>query len=274
MKNKRFDGKFLDFPLYCLTYCNGEAERLKDIALFCVVDYALKTDFEQLIQDRIKDIDFSLKMTDGIVSDDLINQKIFLATQDYGVKIDSFDEAKSIWIEIKTKIINYEDKFGKDAFCRMPKQLTYEVIEGKFPFREFSILAAIYSKLGKKNTYYKMSYEQIAYRMLGYRRKDIALIEKPTIQVLPDWTIGYWVKKLKKRRFFRSATFFKEKYYSTRIKYDDTLRVQVGKMILRRTENNVNIEEREWQKDLQKEIKRIRLTKTRNRMYLDTDPNV
>lgn len=107
----------------------------------------------------------------------------------------------------------------------MGKKLSEDVINDYFSLREYKVLAAIQSILGKQKPFQRITYEQISYRMLGYKRKRIALAEGKDLHVLSTHQIKTTVAKLIRKKFLICVTYhFREKYYSTKIKRINLLR--------------------------------------------------
>lgn len=238
------DGKFIDFPLCCLAYIKGEKQRLTEIALFCVIEKALKLEKDKIIFARISNTDFSFMTAIDFVPDDPFHQKIGIASQDLGISISNILEANSVWVTIKEFVISYEAKYKKDAYCRMGRQLTFETIEGKFPYRDYSVLCAISSILGKSRINpYLIPDKRIAYCMHGYKTEKIASIENPDIELLSDKQLDKIVKRLKGKSGKSFIGYVKMprkgKYYSTRIKETDKLREAI-KQKRERRQNSTN----------------------------------
>jgi len=250
---KEFDKKFIEFPLFCLLYCANDKKRLKDIILYCIVDSAIKSK----IDDKI---DCSLVKPDDFDNDNEIYVKIAAAAVEYNYKIESIEKAINVWLEIKPQIVAYEGKYGTDAYCRMGMQLTNDVITGRFGFREYKVLAAIQSTLGKKRTHLRITYENISYRALGYKMKKIAYAEGITQGALSGRQIKTSVIKLINKKLLTSVTYFKrEKYYSTVIKCPEKLRELIKNKKQHNHQVSCGIEDFRWSLKTKEEMESMRM---------------
>jgi len=275
MKNKGMDGKFLDFPLCCLVYINGNKNKLEEIALFCVIEKALKLDQNYKIKKRIKETDFNFMIAKDFDVKQKLHISIALASKDLGIKIKSIEKATHTWLKIKELVEKFKNKYGIDAYCSMGRQITFETIAGKLPLRLYLVLAAIHSILGKSKAHVRITYERIAIRMTGYKSKDILKKEKPRMKILSDRQVGLTVAKLREKNLIRIFVYNqRERFYSTRIKYEDTLRELVAKSKLQKAERKYCVEDREMSQRIKSQIRRIKLTGKPNTMYLNTDPNM
>jgi len=256
MNRNKFDKKFIEFPLICLSYIQNDRNRLKDILRMCIVDIALKSTLNTDIdygQVQAKDFDF----------DNPIHKEITAIANNYNVVLDSYEKATNNWLDLKTISINYEKSFGKDAYCRMGKELTIDAINGNFSLREYLCLAAIQSILGKRKRFLRITYEQIAYRMLGYKSKLIAH-ELGYADILSPIQIRKSVMKLMKKRLIVCVTYmFREKYYSTKIKSAKALREVISESKIKNARLRSGIDDYEWSLNTQKEIKHLRIDRTK-----------
>ncbi|MBX3008034.1 MAG: hypothetical protein KF816_08415 [Melioribacteraceae bacterium] len=252
MRRNQFDKKFIEFPLVCLSYCSGDKNLLKDILIMCIVDNALKSTIKELCNpELIKANDFDCKNP--------IHQKIALVSIEYNTPLFSFEEAINKWIDIKTKIIEYEKIYGKDAYCRMGKQLIEDVINGRFGFREYAVLAAIHSILGKSKPYARITYEQISCRVLGYKKKSIKEVEIKNESALSARQIKTSILKLVKKKLVTTITYQqREKYYSTKIKKRDSLCELIAKKKLKHHELKLGIEDQIWSNNLRQQMDSMR----------------
>lgn len=272
MKKNGMDGKFLDFPLCCLAYVAGDKNKLDEVANFCVVEKAFKMDNNYKIKGRIKATDFSFMTAKDFDITQKLHLAIALFAKDLGIKINSIEEATNSWLRIKEFVGQYELKYGKDAYCRMGRQITFEVIYGELPLRMYLVLAAIHSILGKRNSFLRITYERIAYCMTGFKRKEYAIMENPKQKLLTDRQIGTCVEKLREKNLIRVFVCNRrEKFYSTRIKYEETLREIVAKSKLQKAEKKYHVEDREMSQQIKSQIRRIKMTGKPNTMFLNTD---
>jgi hypothetical protein len=250
--SKDFDKKFIEFPLHCLLYCADDKERLKEIILFCIVDSAMKSKiYEESDINYAKPEDFDI--------DNEIHRKITSAAAEYNYGIESIGKAINVWLEIKPILLDYEDKYGMDAYCSMGMQLTNDVLNERFGFREYKVLAAIQSVLGKKKIYLRITYEHISYRVLGYKKKKIALAEGKMQGALSARQIKTSVTKLIHKKLLTTATYMnREKYYSTKIKSADKLRELIKNKKIRNYAIRHGTEDYRWSIQTKEELSMMR----------------
>lgn len=247
---KQFDKIFLEFPLIYLNYIGDDICKLNELLEMQVVDKALKS------SNNIT-LDFSKVKISDFDHENPVHRKIVVTAKILNVKIDSIENAIQYWLDFKTFQISYEDKYGKDAFCRIGKKLTEDVINGYFGLREYKVLAAIQSVLGKQKSFLRITYEQISYRMHGYKRKRITQIEGKNLHVLSAHQIKTSVTKLINKKLLICVTYlFREKYYSTKIKRTDVLRDMIAR---KKKEYFICASAKydaEWSRKIQREIRR------------------
>jgi len=275
MLKNGMDGKFLDFPLCCLAYIEGNQNKLKEIAFYCVVTKALELEYNYKIIGRIKATDFSYMTAKDFDVTQKLHLSIALVSKDLGIKIESIEEATNCWIAVKEYIRDHETKYGIDAYCSMGRKLTYEAIEGKLPLRIYLVLAAIHSILGKSKPYLRITYERIAVRMTGCKSKDVLKEEKPQTRIISDRQVGLTVAKLREKNLIRIFVYNRrERFYSTKIKHEDTLRDLVAKSKFQKAEKKYCVEDRRMSQMINSQIKRIKSTGKPNTMFLNTDPEM
>lgn len=246
---KHFDKVFLEFPLIYLSYVKDDINRLNELLQMLIVDSALKSTINTAMDySKIKSNDFDIENP--------IHKKIAVTAYSFSIRVDSFEDAIRYWLDLKTLLYGYEEKYGKDAYCRMGKKLTEDVINGTFSLREYKVLAAIQSILGKQKSFLRITYDQISYRILGYKKKKIALAEGITEGALSAHQIKTSVTKLIDKKMLTCVTYlFREKYYSTKIKQPDLLRSLVAKKKKEKFRLRSNQKDAEWSRQLQNEIR-------------------
>jgi hypothetical protein len=245
----QFDKIFLEFPLIYLNYVGDNISKLNELLEMQVVDKALKS------SNNIK-FDFSKVKIIDFDCENPVHRKIVIAAKMLSVKVDSIENAIQYWLDFKTFQIAYEDKYEKDAYCRIGKKLTEDVINGYFGLREYKVLAAIQSALGKQRPFLRITYEQISYRMHGYKRKRIAKIEGKDLHVLSAHQIKTSVTKLINKKLVLCVTYlFREKYYSTKIKRADVLRDMIARKKKEYFIQASAINDVVWSRKIQEEIR-------------------
>jgi hypothetical protein len=129
----------------------------------------------------------------------------------------------------------FEDRHGKDALVRLRTDLVFDARDGNgITPRELSVLAAIYSVIGRKPDPVLITQQRIQHRALGYKTAAIMEAEIPNrkdgLKPLSDWQIRCMLDRLQARKFFARVTFGRrQSYYSHRMK-EAALRQAVAKM--------------------------------------------
>lgn len=245
---KGYDKIFIEFPIYCFSYCGNEKEKLRDVILYCIADKALKVPAREII-------DYCYMKASDFIYEDIIHKSIASAAEDFGFVVNSIEEVTKCWLELKERQLDYEDKYGKDAFCRMGRQLTEEVIKGNFGFREYKVLGAIQSVLGKKRIYSRITYELLSYRVMGFKTKTIANAEGYEQGELSGPQLKTSVIKLMHKGLLTTATYmFREKYYSTKIKRSAKLRELIEKKKIKNFAVRKGIEDKKWSYELKNKL--------------------
>lgn len=264
MNKRTFDKKFFEFPICVLIYCKTDREKLLELISYCLVEMAICVDaeFEKLDLRNYKlPIDFKENKEFHI--------KIICVAYDYGLEFQSIKTTVIQWQRMKMFTVSFQAKYGKDAICRIGKQLLIETIKGIFDLKELLVLCAIQSVIGKKKIYARITYERIAYCMMGYRKRDISITENMYQQRLSDRQVAICVSKLHNKRLITTITYFREKYYSTRIKTDERLQEIIAHKKYKYAEKKKNVTNKEWARNVKREIERIKNTSTYNRYFLD-----
>ena len=100
---------------------------------------------------------------------------------------------------------SFQERHGTDAIVRLKASLVFEARDGKgITPRELSILAAIYSVIGRKQGPVHITQDRIRCRALGYKRKAVMVAELPTrkdaMQPLSDWRLRTLLDRLQAGR--------------------------------------------------------------------------
>jgi len=114
---------------------------------------------------------------------------------------------------------NHIRQHGNTPTVRLGNTLVWDCIKGRLPYRELSILAAIYSVIGAKRYPVRITRDRIRYRALGYKSAAVMEVELPTrtdgLQPLSIFQIGRTVNELHQRGFFsRARANARQTFYS------------------------------------------------------------
>lgn len=217
------DDEYLQFPLCLLSMTSSKNELYKIIEDYAYINFGLKflpKIDEKIISDYKERVEFIYgehreELTAGILGQQVIwsgNNQIYCNN----LKVDNYFKACQY-------IIKFESEYGKDALVRLRKNIISLLKSGEMSERNFRILTSIYSVIGNKD-YSSVTYEQIRYRMFGFKKRNIFEIEKqnnPKIKLLTHRKIGTTVKKLEIQGWFTSCRpFNRKKYYSNRMDFE------------------------------------------------------
>jgi hypothetical protein len=215
IRKRKFDGKFIEFPLCFLIYVGGKPERLNDIIIFYLIECAYRSN---------KEID--------------LNERIAGIAKEYNCQIGNYDLAFDKYKLLNVLFAQRIQETGAEPYCRIGKNVLFETIEGKFRYEHFAFLCGLSSILGKTCAYKKISRERLSYAMIGYKSKDnFRKGEKGNLKPPADWTIGRIADLLHQKKFFVKYTYHrKQTYYSTKLESIEKLAELVMEMKLRRQE--------------------------------------
>lgn len=197
------DGIFFEFPLCTLQFIESKTD-LEYLISWCIVNHANNL----TIGSHVKRVSESA-------------QYFCISGSNYETRVKRYRDLNSS--------INYFiTKHGKDSYCRIGKSLLFEVRDGQFNFKQFLVLCAIGSIIGKRKKFVRITYERIRYAMHGFRSK--ALFDKLNsngIELLSDKQLKRIIDILHSKKFFAKFTYQRRQiYFSTRLE-DEQLRESV-----------------------------------------------
>lgn len=194
------DGIFFEFPL-CTLQLISEKHQLDNIISWCIINHL----------DKLNTGNIHAKFKDS--------QSYFNITcPRYELTLEKHDS-------LNYKIEEFISKYGKDSYCRIGKNLLFEVRDGQFAFKQFLVLCAISSILGKRKKFVRITYERIRYAMHGFRSKDLFYKLMPNnVELLSDKQLKRIIDILHSKKFFAKFTYQRRQiYFSTRLE-DEQLR--------------------------------------------------
>lgn len=139
------------------------------------------------------------------------------------VKIGSFQLFLKRSDELSIFCSKFVDRHGAEPLVRLKTQFVFEARDGKgLSPRELSILAAIYSVVGRKHGPVLITQARIRRRALGYKNAAVMQLELPQRQdktsPLTVWQLRSLLDKLTTRKFFARSTYANRlTYYSHRM---------------------------------------------------------
>jgi hypothetical protein len=179
---------YFQFPLCLLAFGDDYKQRLETIVDYCVCEEARR---------------INRKLPQGARNASLDTAADFLhvnVSREYAI---------NRWKEANSFIGPWERRYGKDAFVRVGTTLLREACNNTgLSYREFSILCAVNSIIGKRRSVPKRITEpSIRVRAAGYKSWKIAKAELSSgdSRLLTVDQVRYTLKKLHQRRFFARA---------------------------------------------------------------------
>jgi hypothetical protein len=183
---------YFQFPLCLLASGEDYKERLQHIVSYCVYQQAKRTNPK-----------FPRSARNGSLEE---------AANFLGVNIGSPDSTISRWREADSFVRYWEQRYGKDARVRIGTTLLWEAYDNSgVSYREFSILCALNSIIGKRRSVPKRITEpRIRVRAAGFKSWDVAKSELPSdesrkARLLTVDQVRYTLENLHERKFFARA---------------------------------------------------------------------
>jgi hypothetical protein len=238
---RTFDGKFIEFPLSCLSY---PTDKMESILAFCIMKEARKIKY--LHKNNAKGINEEYFPQDFDKNDKWC-LLITIAAFNLRIKIKSYARIKELGSAINIYVNNYTEKYGDDAYCRIGKNLFVDTMNKRFDYKQFTVLCAINSIIGKQSEYKRITKDKILYRMLGYKSKEIFCSEyKLDVRLLTRRQLERIINSLHEKNFFGKFTYAKRiSYYSTKLD-DEQLRKRVLQNKLKTEKHKLNDYDNEY----------------------------
>ena len=174
---------YFQFPLCLLTYGKHERERFRAIIDYNVVHYA-KTKLGGTKRGAIDTAAEILR-----VSYQNIQRSCILGQHKKAAEF----------------VERFEMRHGKDARVRIASSLLWDCYKGGLGYREFSVLCALNSILGKTTVPKRVTQPSLRVRAGGYKSWSVAIAESATERLLSEDQIKRTLNRLQKRGFFARA---------------------------------------------------------------------
>jgi hypothetical protein len=172
---------YFQFPLCLLAYGKHEKERLSAIIDYNVVQYAMK------------------KLGGK-------NRKsIATAAEVLGVSYGNLSSAVPSWQEAHDYVERFQSRHGTDALVRIGAALLWDCRKGALSYREFSILCALNSIMGRSKSPKRITQPAVRIRAAGYKSWSVATAEAATAKLYSEDQIYRTLNRLEKRGFFARA---------------------------------------------------------------------
>jgi hypothetical protein len=217
--------KYFQFMLSALAFYSNPTDRLNAIISFSLIETGLsvrdKLDPGTRVE-RAKAFKKAKDTPSDFQANDELSLAVMLGAKEIGVVPGSIQVSIQKWRQLRDLRKAFEEKHGPDAQVRVRKDLCFETRDNGFSYREFAVLAAIYSCIGAKSYPARVTRKQIQHRALGYKSAKVmdAELSTRTDGELPLTfrQINYVIDKLHERQFFsRGRANERQTFYSTRL---------------------------------------------------------
>lgn len=190
---------YFQFPLCLLAYLEREHERLSAIIDYNVVNYA--------------------KKKPGSTKRDAIHT----AAEVLGVTYQKTPRSHIVqrWKAASEFVERFELRHGKDARVRIASSLLWDCYNGELQYREFCVLCALNSIIGKTTAPKRVTQPSIRVRAAGYKSWSVAIAEGAEGILMSRWQIERTLNRLEKRGLFaRARTGARTVLFKTGVTYE------------------------------------------------------
>jgi hypothetical protein len=183
---------YFQFPLCLLGFRSHCRDRLQHIVCYCLGEHA--------------------RRTNRTPADFPEPTPLFEAAKFLHVNVPSYDAALERWEAARWFIRDWEGRYGRDALVRISTSLLWEAHNNTgLSYREFSVLCAINSVIGKRRSVPRRITEpSIRVRAAGFKswkvaNCELARDESRKAQLLTPAQVRYTLESLHKRKLFARA---------------------------------------------------------------------
>ena len=173
---------YFQFPLSLLGYGGDKEETLNAILSYNIVEYARRTG-KSITRKTLKGAQKALGVE---CADPLAHEER--------------------WRRAAAFVQRRERAYGKDAFVRIGCQLVWDCLNGSLSYRDFSLICAINSVLGRSKKPRRITEPDVRVRAAGYKSwKDFQAdvpAEQRKAKLLTEDKVRYSLERLHKRKFF------------------------------------------------------------------------
>lgn len=247
-----------EFPLCSLSYPLPEKEKIEIIISYCIVEHSKK--IKTNVDDRVNDYIDENSIPTGFNKKLLSHKRLLLAGEELGISLGYIPQTIRGYETLSNYIHNYTLKNGNDSYCQIGKSLCFETRDNQFPYRQFAVLCAVQSTIGKKAKFKRVTKDRIRFAMLGYKSKQVALKElKGNEKLLSDRQLGTLIEILHAKKFFSKFTYAnRQTFFSTRLN-DNELFEAVKNSKIFWAKKKANLLDRQVSKEIKTELGRLKL---------------
>lgn len=219
-------GTYFQIPLCALAYGRSDKERLEAIICFGLVEAGQKR--WMLLAGPQRQALLNTLMQAGKIPIDFRRHEerhvfALLGADILKITLPSVSYALVIHDELVAFRDSFERRYGKDPLVRLKTELVFEARNGTgITPRELSVLAAIFSIVGKKQAPVRITQARVRHRALGYKTQAVCEKEisrrRDCAKPLTEWQLRSLIECLHTRKFFARTTFGRRlTFYSHRM---------------------------------------------------------
>lgn len=213
-------GKYFQVPICLLAYGESTKDRLESIMQWGCFQAGVKK-WPKLSANEQATLCRTWSATPSLGRVDVKNKwhcTVLLGSHEVGVTLSSLGTITDKLRALDSFIEGFEARHGKDATVRIKKNLAFEARDGKgIDYRELSVLAAIYSVIGRRRVPVRITRQTLICRAMGYRTQAIMNAElagrKDRAKPLTEWQLRTTLRHLVERRFVHSHTYGQRQTY-------------------------------------------------------------
>jgi hypothetical protein len=183
---------YFHFPLCLLAFRKDYKDRLQHIVSYCLCEHAQRL----------------IRTSANVPWDTALDA----AAKFLKVNIGSAEATTNRWKAASRFVCQWQNRYGRDASVRIATALLWEAHDNTgLTYREFSILCAINSVIGKRRSVPRRITEpSIRVRAAGFKSSEVATRERArdklgTAQLLTPHQVRYTLENLHQRQFFARA---------------------------------------------------------------------
>ncbi len=219
-------GTYFSFPLCALAYGQTVPQRLNAIICYSMVDAGRKL-WQRIPESQRTGLwatwAESGASPKGFNSSDPLHVGLLCGASIIDVRPGCLRSALADYHSLRQFREAFESRHGRDPVVRIKRDLLFEARDGKgITPRQLTVLAAIYSVIGRKAVPVLITRERIRRCALGYKTQAVFYAEfcqrQDGAQPLTEWELRSEVDRLHEGKFFQRVTYGqRQTYYSHRM---------------------------------------------------------
>lgn len=232
---KKSSEPFFQFPLCALAYGGTPKERLNAILDYAVLETGetiwrgYDTVGQKLLVSSWKN---DTRLPADINLDRPLHQAVMAGATSLRVRMPPLDQLVRRHDDLMRFVNKHGDLYGASPQVRIRHDLFFEARDGKgVSYPEFTVLAAIYSVIGKKQSPPLICQSTIRHRALGYKSPTVQEAElgrrTDGAQPLTEWQLRRTLERLHERKLFARFTYARRLTYYSHKMTDIELRAAI-----------------------------------------------